>query len=103
MIDTVLQFAVLTLLIAHTGIGLTLLQTPGNLLDWLPQHIAKIKNSYIVDLLSCCKCLAGQLAFWNSLWIMYWYNAWQWTGVLAMWVLLVIVLTDQLNRRYGYV
>ena len=102
MIETVIQFAVLTLLISHAGIGWTLLQTPGNLLDWVPQHIAKIKNSYIVDLLSCCKCIAGQLALWNGMWIMYWADCWQWTGVVLMWVMMCIVLTDQFNRRYGY-
>lgn len=100
--EMILNFVILTVLVTHAGIAWTLLQTPGNLLDWLPQHIQRVRNPYVRDLLSCSKCVSGQAAFWNAVWIMWLANAWQWSGVAIMWVLMVIVLTDQLNRRYGY-
>lgn len=102
MIEVIIKGIIVTVLVCHTGIAWQLLLMPGKILDRLAPKIERIKILFIKDLLSCVSCVSGQVALWNAVWIMWRLNAWQWFGVAIMWVLMVIVLTDQLNRRYGY-
>lgn len=92
---------IITILVSHTGIAFTLLMRPGNILDWLAVRIERIRNEYLRQLLTCSKCLSGQVALWTLLGYAVLID---WKGLILgwMWVLLVIVLTDQLGRRYGY-
>lgn len=102
MMELAIKFIILTLLVCHTGIAWQLMLMPGKILDRLAPKIERIKILFIRDLLSCVSCISGQFAFWNAIWIMYWTGKWEWAGVACMWVMMVIVLTDQLNRKYGY-
>lgn len=78
---------------------------PGNLLDWLPKHIQRIKNPYIRDLFSCMKCVSGQVALWSFVGLMVHMGAWHWfftplAGIL--WICWIIVVTDQVSKLEGY-
>lgn len=99
-------FIVATLLVSHTGIAWAgILTTPGNLFDWVPAKLQRIKNEYVQDLLSCSKCISGQFAFWTFIGLSVYYDRFHWffsAFVLIAWVSWVIVVTDQLFKRYGY-
>lgn len=98
----IIYFLILTIMVAHTGIALVgVMQAPGNILDWFPKWAEQKLPVYIADLVTCGKCISGQVALWT--WII---------GMIVVgpsstwwgftWVASVIVLTDQLMRRYGY-
>lgn len=99
-------FILIVLAISHTGIAWAgCLITPGNLLDWLPSRINKIKNTYIQDLLKCPKCISGQCALWVFIAVSFHVEQFHWffsPAIGLIFISVVIVVTDQLFRRYGY-
>ena len=99
-------FLITTLLISHTGIAFAgLLQSPGNLLDWLPSRIQKIKNPYLRDLLSCMKCVSGQVALWSFVAVSIVegiFHPVYSPGLCILWICWIIVVTDQLGKWEGY-
>lgn len=106
MIEWILIAVLITLATAHIGIAWTLMTSVGNLMDWTKPLIAKIKSSYIQDLLTCAKCVSGQAGLWLSVFVWFYFRPaidpiGYGMGVLV-WLCTVIVLTDQLNQKYGY-
>lgn len=101
-----IAFLLLTILVSHTGIAYVgILLTPGNMLDWLPKHIQTIKNPYLQDLLTCSKCISGQFALWTFVALSFHYQTFNpiLSPMLCIaWISWVIVVTDQLMKRYGY-
>ena len=53
------------LLFAITGIVITRLQEPGEILGFIPNWLPD--GSIFKKLITCSKCVAGQLAFWALL------------------------------------
>jgi hypothetical protein len=106
VIDYVLLFIVATLLVAHTGITWSgILLQPGNIFDFLPPKIERIKSPYIQNLLECPKCISGQFALWTYVTLSIHFEVFHWFfSIIAgiMWVCWVIAVTDQLHRLYGY-
>lgn len=99
-------FIIATILTSSTGLAFAgILQNPGNMLDWLPGRIEKIKNPYIRDLFSCTKCISGQYALWSYIGVVAYSGMFHWffspaCGVL--WICWIIVVTDQAGKRLGY-
>src|SRR5688500_19809085 len=63
ILEIILIFILATLLITHIGITWSgILLQPGNIFDFLPPKIEKIKSPYIQNLLECPKCISGQFA-----------------------------------------
>lgn len=102
MIDVILYIVLLTILVSHVGIAWGLLMMPGNLFDWVPGKIQRIKNPYLRDLLTCSKCISGQAALWVIVGAMIYQIDFILLVFGLFWIMLVIVVTDQLNKRYGY-
>ena len=106
MIDIVLFFLLATILIAHTGITWSgILLQPGNLFDFLPPKIEKIKSPYLQNLLECPKCISGQFALWTYVGASIHFDVFHWFFSIVFgiaWVSWVIAVTDQLHRAYGY-
>lgn len=104
VIEIVIVLIVGIVLVAHVGIAWNLMCMPGNLFDWVPVKVQKIKNPYLKDLLQCAKCISGQYALWTWVAICFFADL----PVIAMigggivWISAVIVVTDQGMRRYGY-
>lgn len=95
-----------TLLISSTGVAYAgILTRPGNLLDWLPAKVEKIKYPYIRDLFSCGKCISGQVALWSFIGVIVYFELYHWffTPLAAIiWVSWIITVTDQAMTRLGY-
>lgn len=106
ILDYLILFLMATILVAHTGIAYAgVLQSPGNLLDWIPGRVQKIKNSYLRDLLTCMKCVSGQVALWSFVIVSIEAGIWHPVySILAgiLWICWVIVVTDQLGKWEGY-
>ena len=106
MIDIILFFLLATLLIAHIGITWSgILLQPGNLFDFLPARIERIKSPYIQNLLECPKCISGQFALWTYVAACIHFDIFHWFFTIVIgiaWVSWVIAVTDQLHRLYGY-
>ena len=106
MLNLLLMWVATTIVTAHIGIAYGLLLRPGNLLDRLAPRIEKIKWTVLRDLLSCVKCVSGQAALWLYVWYCLRFHVKQEADILIivgiLWISSVIVVTDQLNRRYGY-
>lgn len=106
MIDIVLIFILATLLVTHTGITWSgILLQPGNLLDFLPPRIEKIKSPYLQNLLECPKCISGQFALWTYVGVSIHFGIFHWFFSIAFgiaWVCWNIAVTAQLFKHYGY-
>lgn len=106
MITLFIALVIATVLVSSTGLALVgVLQMPGNMLDWLPSKIEKIKNPYLRDLFSCTKCVSGQCALWSYVAVVAYSDAFHWffsplCGIL--WICWIIVVTDQAGKRLGY-
>ena len=105
-IDIILIFFLFTLLIAHTGITWSgILLQEGNIFDFLPPMIEKIKSPYIQNLLECPKCISGQFALWTYVGASIHFGIFHWFFSIVLgiaWVSWVIAVTDQLHKLYGY-
>lgn len=106
MIEALILFIIATLVTSHVGIAYaSVLTRPGNLLDWLPGKIDKIKNPYLKDLLMCCKCISGQFALWTFVAVSIYSGSFHWffsPVACIMWICWIVVFTDQANRLEGY-
>lgn len=104
--QTLTIFILATILISSTGLAFAgILQMPGNMLDWLPQHIKKIKNPYVRDLFFCTKCVSGQCALWSYIALVAYSGTFHWffSPVIGIaWICWIIVVTDQAGKRLGY-
>lgn len=105
-IDIILIFFLATILIAHVGITWSgILLQEGNIFDFLPAKIEKIKSPYIQNLLECPKCISGQFALWTYVAFCIHFDIFHWFFSIVFgiaWVCWVIAVTDQLHRLYGY-
>ena len=105
-IDIVLFFFLATILSAHTGIAWSgILLQPGNLLDFLPAKIEKIKSPYLQNLLECPKCMSGQFSLWTYVGFCIYFGIFHWFFSIVFgiaWVCWVIAVTSQLYKIYGY-
>jgi hypothetical protein len=106
VIELIFLFLIITLLIAHIGITWSgILLQPGNLFDFLPPKIEKIKSPHLQNLLECPKCISGQFALWTFVGASIHTGIFHWFFSIVFgiaWVCLVIAVTDQLHRLYGY-
>jgi len=106
MMDIFLIFFLATLLVTHTGITWSgILLQPGNLLDFLPAKIERIKSSYLQNLLECPKCISGQFALWTYVGTSIYFGVFHWFFSIIVgiaWVCWNIAVTAQLYKIYGY-
>lgn len=106
ILEIILIFFLATLLISHIGITWSgILLQDGNLLDFLPPKIEKIKNRYIQNLLECHKCISGQFALWTYVGASIHFGIFHWFFSIVLgiaWVCWVIAITTQLYKIYGY-
>lgn len=105
-IDIVLLFLLATVLIAHIGITWSgILLQPGNIFDFLPARIERIKSPHLQNLLECPKCISGQFALLTYIVASFQFGIFHWFFSIVFgigWTLWVIAVTDQLHRLYGY-
>jgi len=102
---TLAWIILLLLMSSHIGIAWNILLSPGNILDWLNGYIDRIKYEYLKDLLTCAKCVSGQFGLWSYVFVCIRYHFVDIDNMIligVLWVSSVIVVTDQLMRRYGY-
>jgi hypothetical protein len=107
--ETLIVFIIATLLSSHVGIAWSgVLLAKGNLLDWLPKHIEKIRPKKLQNLFECPKCISGEFALWTYVAIgihydiVYEYN---WFLVIAFgiaWVFWIIAMTAWFYKIYKY-
>lgn len=106
IVEITLIIIVASWLCAHTGITWSgILLQPGNIFDFLPPKIEKIKSPYIQNLLECPKCISGQFSLWTYVAVSVYFGIFHWFFSIIVgiaWVCWVIALTDQLHKRYGY-
>lgn len=104
--DIVLIFFLASILCAHTGITWSgILLQPGNLLDFLPSRIERIKSPYLQNLLECPKCISGQFTLWTYVALCIHFQVFHWFFSIAFgiaWVCWIIALTSQLHKMYGF-
>lgn len=103
--DQFIIFVFVTIMVAHTGIAWSLLLSPGSILDWLSPKIHRIRNPYIKDLLTCMKCVSGQVSLWLYVGGCFYLRLSDWPVLIVggvLWVSWIIVVTDQLAKKEGY-
>ncbi|HUR30134.1 MAG TPA: hypothetical protein VMZ69_01810 [Saprospiraceae bacterium] len=106
ILEIILIFFLATLLISHIGVTWSgILLQEGNIFDFLPPKIEKIKSPYIQNLLECPKCISGQFALWTYVGTSIHFGIFHWFFSIVLgiaWVCWIIAVTDQLHRLYGY-
>ena len=106
ILEIILIFLLASLLVSHIGITWSgILLQPGNLFDFLPPKIEKIKSAYIQNLLECPKCVSGQFALWIYVAVSIQFGIFHWFFSIVLgiaWVSWIIALTANLHKAYGF-
>jgi len=106
ILEIILIFILATLLRTHIGITWSgILLQPGNIFDFLPPKIEKIKSPHIQNLLESPKCISGKFALLTYVAVSIHFNIFHWFFSIVLgiaWVSWVIAITAWLHRLYGY-
>src|SRR5688572_25257755 len=102
-------FIVATLLCSHVGVAWSgILLQKGNIFDFLPPLIEKIKPKKLQNLFECPKCVSGEFALWTYVAIAFHYDlVYEFNLLLVItfgiaWVCWVIAMTALFYKLYKY-
>lgn len=106
VIDGFLIFIVATLLTSHIGVAWSgILLQPGNIFDFLPKHIEKIKPKKLQNLFECPKCVSGEFALWSYVALSIHLNVFHWFFSIVIgiaWTCWIIAMTAFFYKLYKY-
>lgn len=106
MIDALIIFIIATLLSSHVGVAWSgILLAKGNLFDFLPKYIEKIKPKKLQNLFECPKCISGEFALWTYVALSIRYDIFHWFFSIAFgiaWVCWIIAMTAWFYKLYKY-
>lgn len=99
-------FIIATLIISHVGVAWSgVLLSEGNIFDWLPKYIEKIKPKKLQNLLECPKCVSGQFALWTYVGVSIHYDVFHWFFSIMFgiaWVCWIVAITAWFYKLYDY-